>query len=283
MTEHRSPEIERSRGFGAFVGVAFVILAFGCSDHAHRFGTKTRVPAQPSVGSSTTAIPSGPPTIETCDDACAGCQVLVESDGKLRDWSRPLRPAEDALIDAFFLDYLKSSDCQADSQRLDLAAIGSNDDASSLKAVVDGAFTKANAKQTLVVFFAGHCGVLGAHADGNGITFSLLLEDERLIASSMEGPGGVELQPIDIDHDGFTELVDHTADYASGATFSQAAVWSFRDGLPKVVATFELSRESCNLPGGEHFESTLLARWDQARNTLCFLAKRREIGCPANP
>jgi hypothetical protein len=209
--------------------------------------------------------------------------VLVESDGKLRDWSRPLRPAEDALIDAFFLDYLNSADCQADYQRLDLAAIGSNDDASSVKAVVDGAFTKANAKQTLVVFFAGHCGVLGAHAEGYGATFRLLLEDGRLIASSNEGPGGVEIQSSDIDRDGFTELIDHTADYASGTTFSQAGVWSYRDGTPQLLATFELSLGSCNLPDGEHFESTLLARWDQATNTLCFLAKRREIGCPVVP
>lgn len=249
VTEHRSREIKRSRGFGALVAVS-VALSFGCSEHAHRSGTGTRVPAQPSVASSTRAVPHGPPTIETCDEVCTGCKVLIDSDRRLRDRSRPLRPAEDALIDSFFLEYLKSPDCQADYQRLDPTAIGSNDDASSVTMVVDGAFTRGNAKQTLVVFFAGHCGVLGAHAEGYGTNFSLLLEDERLLASSTRGPGGVGLQPIDIDHDGFTELVDHTADYASGTTFSSAAVWSFRDGMPKVVTTFELSQRELQLARG---------------------------------
>lgn len=177
------------------LAAAFVGLALGCSEQARRSGTGTRVPAQPVVASSTPAGPRAPATIGTCEDACAGCQVLVESDAKLRNWSRRLLPAEHALIDGFFHEYLESPDCQADEQRLDVTAIGSGDDASSVKMAVDGAFTKANAKQTLVVFFAGHCGVLGAHAQGYGATFGLLLENRQLIGSSTEsrrraqGPG----------------------------------------------------------------------------------------------
>jgi len=249
--------------------------------------TAERVAAKPSVArpdgsSETTAAPHGPPTIEACDEACGGCTTLLDSDGKLRDTSRSLLPAEDSVIDAFFLEYLKSPECRADYQHLDPTAVGSQDDASSVKMAVDGSFTKPNANQTLVVFFAGHCGVLGAHAEGYGTTFDLLLQDGHLVASSDRGPGGVELQAIDLDHDGMSELVDLTADYGSGTTFSQAAVWSYRDGSPKTLATFELALHSCNLQG-EHYESTLLARWDQRRNALCFLTKRRDIGCPATP
>jgi hypothetical protein len=230
----------------------------------------------------TTAAAHDPPTIEACDEACRGCTTLVDSDGKRRDTSRALLPAEKSVIVAFFLEYLESPECRADYQHLEPTAVGSQDDVSTVKMAVDGAFTKPNASQTLVLFFAGHCGVLGAHAEGYGVTFHLLLQDGRLVASSDNGPDGVELHPIDLDHDGLTELVGLTADYGSGTTFSQAAVWSYLDGGPKTLATFELSLNSCNQQG-EHYESTLLARWDRPRNALCFLTKRRDIGCPAAP
>lgn len=273
----------------ALPALGFVVVGFGpaCSDHPHRSVTAQRVSANLSVtrpggSSEKTAAQHGPPTIETCDEACGGCTMLVDSDGNLRDTSRSLLRAEDSVIHSFFLEYLKSPECRADYQHLEPTALGSQDDVSSVKMAVDGSFTKRNASQTLVVFFAGHCGVLGAHAERYGTTFDLLLQDGHLVASSDSGPGGVELQPIDLDHDGLTELVDLTADYGSGTTFSQAAVWTYRDGSPKTLATFDLSLNSCNLQG-EHYESTLLARWDQARNALCFLTKRRDIGCPAAP
>jgi hypothetical protein len=105
MTEHRSAPIVRSRTFDVLV--AIVLFGFGpaCSHHPHPSVTAERVPAK--------AAPHGPPTIEACDEACAGCTTLVDSDGKLRDTSRPLLPAEDSVIDAFFLEYLKSPECRA--------------------------------------------------------------------------------------------------------------------------------------------------------------------------
>lgn len=284
--------LSRGPGFSipcALPALGLVVLGFSpaCADHPHRSLTAERVRANSSVvrpdgSSETTAAPHGPPTIKACDEACGGCTTLVASDGKLRDTSRSLLPAEDSVIDAFFLEYLKSPGCRADYQHLEPTDVGSQDDVSTVKMAVDGSFTKPNASQTLVVFFAGHCGVLGAHAEGYGTTFDLLLQDGHLIASSDRGPGGVELRPIDLDHDGLTELVELTADYGSGTTFSRAAVWSYRDGNPKTLATFELSLNSCNLQG-EHYESTLLARWEQPRNALCFLTKRRDIGCPTTP
>jgi hypothetical protein len=225
----------------------------------------------------------GPATIETCDEACAGCEVLVDSEGKLRDSTRELRSEEEVAVDAFFVDYLMSPECAADEQRLEPASNGARDDVSRVKMVVDGSFTKENARQTLVVFFAGHCGVLGSHSEGWGKTFDLLFQDGKVISSSEAGPSGVELRAVELDRDGFSELVELSADYGSGTTFTQAAVWSYRDGSAKTLSTFELSRDSCNLPDGEHFESSLLARFDEARNVLCFQTKRRNIGCPASP
>lgn len=204
--------------------------------------------------------------------------MLLESDGELRDWSRALEPGEEAVVDSFFVEYIKSQACLADELRLDPSAVGSIDDVSGVKMALNGSLTRANTTQTLVVFFAGHCGVLGGHSESYGVTFDLLFERGRLIASSREGPAGVQIQPIDLDRDGLTELVELSADYASGTTFSQAAIWSYRDGTPKVLASIELSHNSCNVPG-EHYEATLFTRWEPSRSALCFLAKRRDIGC----
>ena len=73
------------------------------------------------------------------------------------------------------------------------------------------------------------------------------------------------------------------ADYASGTTFSQATVWSYLGGQPHQLASFELSLDGCNMLEGERYESTLLARWDASRRSLCFLQKRRDLACPAQP
>jgi hypothetical protein len=175
-----------------------------------------------------------------------------------------------------------SAECAADERHLEPASSGSRDNVSDVKMVVDGSFTKENTPQRLVVFFAGHCGVLGTHSERYGATFDLLFEDGKLISQSDAGPSGVELQAIDFDSDGFTELVELSADYAGGTTFTEAAVWSYRDGSAKTLGRFELSRDSCHLDG-EHFESSLLARFDTARNVLCFQTKRREVACPAAP
>jgi len=110
----------------------------------------------------------------------------------------------------------------------------------------------------------------------------MLLEDGRLLGYSTNGPTDME-QAIDLDHDGVREIVESRADYASGTTFAEAAVWSYLAGERRMLAAFELSLNSCSLPEGEHFESTLLTRWDATRNALCFLVKRRDVGCPAAP
>jgi hypothetical protein len=205
----------------------------------------------------------------------------MESDKKLHASSRSLKAGEEAALDAFFRSYLQSEECRADPQHLELTSIGSGDDVSSVKAILDGAFTGPGAKQSLMAFFVGHCGVLGAHSERYGKTFVMLFQDGHLIGHTEKGPTAMS-QAVDLDHDGVSEVLESRADYGSGTLFVEAAAWSYLAGEPRTLASFELSLQSCNL-GGEHYESTLLTRWDQRRNAICFLARRREIGCPAAP
>jgi hypothetical protein len=223
-------------------------------------------------------------TIEECDKACAGCKVLLSSGGKLREASRPLRDVEQAAIDSYFYSYLQSDECLADERRLDVSAIGTRDDVSSVKMVVDGAFTAPGAKQTVVTFFVGHCGLLGYHSEHYGATFALVFEQHKLITAGADGPTlAIQLEAIDLDGDGVSELVELTADYGSGHLFSAAEVWSLLGGNFQSLAAFRLSSQNCLVPEGEYFESDLLTRWDEQRRALCFGTRRRDIPCPRAP
>ncbi len=206
--------------------------------------------------------------------------TLVDAaSGNLKGSMRSLEKAElDALI-AFNRDYLFSETCKAERKRQEgEQAPGSG---SYEKFVVDGAFTKPFAKQTLVTFFVGNCGLTASHSENWGKTFALIFEGGRIVDVSTDGPTqGYALLAIDFDHDGLSEVVEYTGDYAAGTTFSGADVWSYRGGRPHSVATFELFSDSCTMPHGEHYESTLHARWDQSSNKLCFLARRRDLTCP---
>jgi hypothetical protein len=158
------------------------------------------------------------------------------------------------------------------------------DDVSSVKMVVDGAFTEPGAKQTVVTFFAGHCGLLGYHSEHYGTTFVLVFEQHKLITAGTNGPTlGIQLDAIDLDGDGISELVELTADYASGTLFSAAEVWSLAGGSFQSLATFSLSTQNCLIPDGEYFESDLLMRWDEQRRALCFGTRRRDLACPRAP
>lgn len=254
---------------------------------------RSEAPYAPALGRKRTVpsnvLPAGPApptsrTVEECDAACSGCTVLLASDATQRRPSRPLRDYEKAALDTYFRSHLLSNECTSDPQHLELNAIGSVDDASTVKEIVDGAFTAPGAKQTFISFFVGRCGLLGSHAEHYGTTVGLLFERERLIASGTDGPTlAVELQAVDLDNDGVSELVELTADYASATTSTGAAVWSYLDGPLRALATFQLSHDSCLLPHGEHYEADLLTRWDEARRTLCFRTRRRVFACPPEP
>jgi hypothetical protein len=221
--------------YGAYMAVngLLAVAVSGClliscgGSEAPRAPAAERKRAAPKKVLPAGPAPSTSRTVEKCDAACSGCTVLLAADATKRTPSRPLRDYERTTLDIYFRSHLLSHECTSDPQHLEVAAIGSVDDVSTVKEIVVGAFTAPGAKQTFISFFLGHCGLLGSHAEHYGTTVGLLFEQERLIASGTDGPTlAVELLAVDLDNDGVSELVERTADYASATTFSAATVWS---------------------------------------------------------
>ena len=274
--------------------VAALLGGGGCDAHSSRapaaaparaptaapHASAARVVKAPQAVASSTLAPPARQAVATCVEPCQGCTVLTESDGKPLN-SRRLTAAEQALLDDLFHNYLLSADCLADPEHLELRELRkSRQDVSDVKAVADGSFTAAGRNQTIVIFFMGHCGVLASHSEHYGLSVLVLMEAGKIVMVTEDGPTtAVELLPIDLENDGVTELVAVTGDYASGATFSEAEVWSVANAMTS-LAHFDLSYRSCLGDEPEYFESTVFTRWDPETKRRCLLQRRRELRCP---
>ena len=234
----------------------------------------------PSVGSSAPPLPAKQ-VVTSCKEPCQGCTLLTGSG--VHD-SRRLTVPENALLVDLFHNYLLSADCLADPDYVELGDLKRpGRDISDVKAVVDGSFTAAGRKQALVVFFMGHCGVLGRHFEHYGLSVIVIIEAGKIVMVTEDGPTkAVDLFPIDLEDDGVTELIEVTADYASGTTFSYAEVWSVANDMTS-LAHFDMARQSCLVDEPEYFESSLLTRWDPEVKRRCLLQRRQEFQCPARP
>jgi hypothetical protein len=253
--------------------------------HASATPATTTPPAVAASAPPLSVAPSAPlppvePAVATCEEPCQGCTVLTDSSGAAAK-SRRLSAAEETLLKGVFHDYLLSADCLADPEHVELRDVGRTaHNVSDVKAIVDGSFTGADRKQTLVIFFMGHCGVWEAHSEHYGTSVVVIMEAGKVVMVTERGPTrATELLPIDLENDGVTELVAVSGDYASGSTFSEAEVWSVATGMTP-LAHFEMSRQSCIIGEPEYFESALLTLWDPKTKRRCLLQRRRELQCP---
>jgi hypothetical protein len=228
------------------------------------------------------ATPSGPKqeVVPTCPESCEGCTAIAESDAPSRH-PRRLTSAEQASLDDLFRNYLLSADCLADPEHLDGRQLANaRRNISGVKALVEGAFTRAGRKQAMMTFFMGHCGLMGRHHENYGASVIVVMEAGKVVLVTDRGPhDALELLAIDVDNDGIDELLATTFDYASGSTFAEASIWSLSAGMTQ-LAHFDFNRRFCRGDDPEYFESTLLTRRDPETGRLCFLQRRRNLQCP---
>lgn len=277
-------------------------LAGACNSHSARApaAVPPPLPATPrhdAVAPAPPAVPSAAPTapppvasgvvaqpvkraVQTCAEPCQGCTILTESDGPLRS-SRSPSKAEKALLKDVFISYLLSADCQADPEHVDVRQLGkSQRDISGVQALVDGSFTRAGRKQTLVSFFMGHCGVLGPSYEQYGLRVIVIMDAGKIVMVTHSGPTtAIDFIAVDIENDGMDELLALSAYAGSARTATVADLWSVADGMTP-LADFDLSLRSCLGDEPEYFESQLVTHRDPQTGQLCFLQRRSEQQCP---
>jgi hypothetical protein len=156
--------------YGAYMAVngLLAVAVSGClliscgGSEAPRAPAAERKRAAPKKVLPAGPAPSTSRTVEKCDAACSGCTVLLAADATKRTPSRPLRDYERTTLDIYFRSHLLSHECTSDPQHLEVAAIGSVDDVSTVKEIVVGAFTAAGPelrRKPRELAFAGRPGV----------------------------------------------------------------------------------------------------------------------------
>lgn len=252
-------------------------------------GVLSGLAATPGTAEAGQAFPfdwSQPATTEPkeCTDECEGCGWLYDSASF--DLSTPpasLSTREQALVRAVYAQYLASDVCTSDQVRLDPKAIGSKDDVGRLSDVLAGSFSGKGRQQKLVLFFAGHCGKLGFHAENWGQRLLILFEKGRVQNIFVDDQTSL-LRKVDMDADGMDEIVAWGAWTGNGGSYSWVRLMTLAGGVRLNMGDFtELDVDACAMdPETSHHESTVRYRFEPAAGSVCFFVDDRERACSVN-
>lgn len=219
-----------------------------------------------------------------CTDLCDGCRWLYDSASF--DLDKPpasLSTREQALVRAVYAQYLASDVCSTDEVRLEPKAAGSKADAGQLSDVLAGSFSGKGRQQKLVLFFAGHCGQMGFHAENWGQRLLILLEKGRVLNVFIDEQTSL-LRKVDVDADGLDEIVAWGGWTGAGGSYSWVRLLTLAGGVRLNLGDFtELDVDSCAMdPETSRHESTVLYRFEPKTGSICFSIAEREEACPAN-
>jgi alpha-tubulin suppressor-like RCC1 family protein len=226
---------------------------------------------------------SPPPEARTCTTACRQCKVLfdgtVDRQALLEQKPRSLSATEQELLRTAYTQYLNAPACAHEdgSPLMDPRAIGTAQDPGRVDAVLDGAFTHPGRKQTLIAFFAGHCGSDGKGKPGSVEHLTILVEGKELLRTRV-GNDWERLRAVDLDRDHVSEVVawSHETRFVPGGSWLE--VVSFAGGSERFLGWFASNDNSC----GEQVLHLSYGH-DRADHRLCFLAKYLQIPCAPTP
>ncbi|MES1186955.1 MAG: hypothetical protein ABUL60_24285 [Myxococcales bacterium] len=224
----------------------------------------------------------GDPPVEakTCSKSCRQCKVLfdgtVDTRAFLEQKPRSLSDTEQDLVRTAYTQYLNAPGCaHADgSPWMDPRAIGTAQDPGRVDAVLDGSFTHLGRKQTLIAFFAGHCGSDGSDSPGPVEHLAILIEGKKLLRTRV-GKDWERFRAADLDGDHVSEVLawSHETRFVDGGSWLE--VVSFAGGSQRILGWFDSNDESC----GEHVLHLTYGH-DRPDHALCFQAEYPEIPCP---
>ncbi|HKO50123.1 MAG TPA: hypothetical protein VJV79_20475 [Polyangiaceae bacterium] len=224
----------------------------------------------------------GNPQVEarTCATACRQCKVLfdgtVATRAFLEQKPRSLSPTEQELLRIAYTQYLNAPGCahQDGNPWMDPRAIGTAQDPGRVDAVLDGAFTHPGRKQTLIAFFAGHCGSDGSRSVESVEHLAILIEGKKLLRTRV-GRDWVRLRAVDLDSDRISEVLTWSSETRFIGVGSWLEVVSFAGRSERFLGWFNSSDDSC----GADVLHLSYGR-DPADHGLCFLAQYLQVPCP---
>jgi len=215
----------------------------------------------------------------SCATPCPHCKVLFDGTADTRAFleqkPRSLSETERELLLTAYTQYLNAHGCahQDGNPLMDPRAIGTAQDPGQVDAVLDGAFTQPGRKQTLIAFFAGHCGSDGSDNPGPVEHLAILIEGKKLLRTRVVD-NWERLRAVDLDSDHVSEVVTWSSNTRFVGGGSWLEVVSYAGSSERSLGRFASNDNSC----GEHVLHLSYGR-DRADHGLCFLAEYPEIRC----
>lgn len=168
--------------------------------------------------------------VRRCAEPCVGCSPLYDRKQLSPKQNTQATHKERGAVAQAFREYLASSKCETDEQRLELTQIGSIADASRPLAILHGAFSAPSKSQTLVLLLVGHCGTFATHAEDWGERLIVPIEDGKKVGVFPDPRASSVLHLKDLDKNGIDEVVASGGWAGGGEISSWIEVRSYARG-----------------------------------------------------
>ncbi len=217
-------------------------------------------------------------TPPACRAPCENCRLLYDEQQAKPSEGRKLSETELALVRRGYADYLAGPECR--SLGLAPARVGSPEDIGQVFDVLDGTFTEKGRRETLVLFFAGTCGL--ATPDAPKKRIFMLLRDGELIESFANDEGFASFDRLlDVDGDSVHEVVVVGGWAGKGGLASWISLRSFAGRRDRDLGFFNTLESGCGWSAEDYWSTSVDYGLEGADRSLCFVERKATLRCPS--
>lgn len=160
--------------------------------------------------------------------------------------------------------------------------IGTQEDIGQVFDVLDGTFTERGRRETLVLFFAGACGLTSEASDRRRTRIFVLLRDDELIGSFPNDDGFASFDRLlDVDGDSIHEVVVVGGWAGKGGLSSWISLRSFTGAQDRDLAFFNTLESGCGWSAADYWSTSVEYGLEGATRSLCFVERKATLRCPS--
>jgi hypothetical protein len=215
-----------------------------------------------------------------CQAPCQNCRLLYDEQQAQPSEGRKLSESELALVRRAYAEYLGGPECR--SMGLAPTRVGSQEDIGQVFDVLDGTFTERGRRETLVLFFAGACGLASEGSQARKTRLFVLLRGDELVASFTNDDGFASFDRLlDVDGDSVHEVVVVGGWAGKGGLASWISLRSFAGARDRDLATFDTLESGCGWSALSYWSASVEYGLEGAGRSLCFVERKATLRCPS--
>jgi hypothetical protein len=210
---------------------------------------------------------------------CQNCRLLYDEQQAQPSEGRKISEGELAVVRRAYAEYLSGPACR--STGLPPARIGAQEDIGQVFDVLDGTFTERGRRETLVLFFAGDCGLTNDASDSRKTRIFMLLRDNELLGSFTSDDGFASFDRLlDVDGDSVHEVVVVGGWAGKGGLASWISLRSFAGARDRDLGSFDTLESGCGWSALNYWSASVDYGFEGASRALCFVERKATLRCP---